>query len=79
MTPGAPGRWRNPGGASRREVGIIVRYLDAGTMLVARLRSMGSANPELRLFKVAGYVETQLGSTYTGADRQSFASSTWSS
>ena len=54
--------------AGRREVGIIVRYLDPTNFLVARLRSMGTANPELRLFQVVGGVATQLGATYSGAD-----------
>ncbi|MEZ6028060.1 MAG: hypothetical protein R3E85_18005, partial [Planctomycetota bacterium] len=75
---GAPGRqahrtalwakWKNAGFAAQREVGIIVRYLDPKNCLVARLRSMGTANPELRLFKVVNGTATQLGATYTGAD-----------
>jgi hypothetical protein len=60
--------WKNAGFAGRREVGIVVRYLDPANCLVARLRSMGTSNPELRLFKVVGGVATQLGATYTGAD-----------
>lgn len=61
-------KWKNAGFAGRREVGIVVRYLDAKNCLVVRLRSMGTANPELRLFKVVNGVATQLGATYTGAD-----------
>jgi hypothetical protein len=61
-------KWKNAGFAGRREVGIVVRYLDAKNCLVARLRSMGTANPELRLFKVVSGVATQLGATYSGPD-----------
>lgn len=59
-------RWKNPGGAGDREVGLIVRMKDANNYLVARLRSMGAANPELRLYKRIAGVETLLGS-YSGA------------
>jgi hypothetical protein len=59
-------RWKNPGYAGRREVGLIVRGLDVNNCLVARLRSMVGASAELRLFKVIAGVETQLGATYTG-------------
>ncbi len=61
-------KWKNAGFAGRREVGIIVRYLDAKNCLVARLRSMGTASPELRIFKVVSGVATQLGATYSGSD-----------
>ncbi|MGE0193873.1 MAG: hypothetical protein AB7T63_17750 [Planctomycetota bacterium] len=61
-------KWKNAGFAGRREVGIVVRYVDPKNCLVARLRSMGTANPELRLFKVVNGVATQLGPTYSGAD-----------
>lgn len=58
--------WKNPGYAGQREVGLIVRYLDVNNCLVARIRSMVGASPELRLFKVVAGTATQLGSTYTG-------------
>lgn len=60
-------RWKNPGGAGRREVGLIVRAKDVRNLLVARVRSMVGGSPELRLFKVQNGTETQLGATYTGA------------
>lgn len=60
-------KWSNAGFAGRREVGLIARYAGPQDVLVARVRSMGTSNPELRLFKVVGGVETQLGATYTGA------------
>lgn len=72
--PGGPdyqadlwGRWSSPGTQGRREVGLIVRAKDVDNLLVARIRSMVGASPELRLFKIQGGVATQLGSTYTGA------------
>lgn len=58
--------WKNPGFAGQREVGLIVRYLDQDNCLVARIRSMVAASPELRLFKIIAGTATQLGSTYTG-------------
>jgi len=61
-------KWKNAGFAGRREVGILVRCLGPKDCLVARVRSMGTANPELRLFRIAAGIETQLGATYTGAD-----------
>ncbi len=61
-------KWKNAGFAGRREVGIVVRFLDPKNCLVARLRSMGTANPELRLFKIVNGVATQLGATYSGPD-----------
>lgn len=61
-------KWKNAGFASQREVGIIALYRDPRNCLVARLRSMGVASPELRLFLVENGNETQLGSTYTGSD-----------
>lgn len=77
MAPFYPGRsnykvdleaqWKNPGGAGEREVGLIVRAKDGDNYLVARLKSMASSNPQLRLFKRVGGVETQLGATYSGA------------
>lgn len=60
-------KWSNAGFAGRREVGLVARYYSAQDVLVCRVRSMGTGNPELRLFKVLGGVETQLGATYTGA------------
>ena len=59
-------KWKNPAGAGRREVGLIVRYLDVTNCIVARIRPLVGASPELRLFKVVAGTETQLGSTYTG-------------
>lgn len=59
-------RWKAPATAGRREVGIIPRFHDYDNYLVVRLRSMGSGNPELRIFKRVAGVETQVGSTYTG-------------
>lgn len=70
------GLWKNPAGDGRREVGIIVRMLDVDNCVVARLRSMGAASPELRLFKIIGGTETQLGSTYTGVSAGAMATST---
>lgn len=64
---GIRAKWKNAGFAGRRECGLIIRYVDADNVLVARLRSMGTASPELRLFKVVAGVETQLGATYTGS------------
>lgn len=60
-------RWFNPGGQIDREVGLMVRVVDANNYLVARVRSMGAANPEVRLFRRQGGTETQVGSTYSGA------------
>lgn len=60
-------KWKNAGFAGRREVGLIVRGKGPLDCLVARVRSMGTANPELRLFKIAAGVETQLGVTVTHA------------
>lgn len=60
-------KWSNPGFAGRREVGLVARYYGPEDVLVARVRSMGTAAPELRLFTVLGGAETQLGATYTGA------------
>ena len=70
------GLWKNPAGDGRREIGIIVRMLDVDNCVVARLRSMGSSSPELRLFKIIGGTETQLGSTYTGVSAGAMATST---
>lgn len=61
-------KWKNAGFAAGREVGVVALYGDARNMLVARLRSMGAASPELRLFLIENGVETQLGSTYSGSD-----------
>lgn len=61
-------KWKNAGFAGRREVGLMVRVADVRNCLIARVRSMGTSSPELRLFKVIGGVETQLGSTYSGSD-----------
>ena len=58
-------RWKNAGGAARREVGLMVRARSVTDCLIARVRSMGGAAPELRLFLVAAGVETQLGATIT--------------
>lgn len=58
-------RWKNPSGAGRREVGIIVRAKSVQDCVVARVRSMIGANPELRVFRIAAGVETQLGATTT--------------
>lgn len=60
-------KWASPGFQGRREVGIIFRAKDGKTFLVLRVRSMGPAAPELRLFKVVNNVETQLGATITHA------------
>lgn len=60
-------RWQNAGFAARREVGLIVRAKDVLNCFVARVRSMGTASPELRLFQISAGVETQRGATYTGA------------
>lgn len=62
------GKWKNPGFSGRREVGLLVRLKDVQNTLAVRVRSMGTASPELRLFKIVAGVETQLGTTYTGAD-----------
>ena len=58
--------WENAGGA-RRGVGLIVRYVDFNNMIVARLESMITDSPRLRLFKIVNGVETQIGTTYTGS------------
>jgi len=59
--------WKNAGFAGDREVRLLLRMVDARNVLECRLRSMGTGSPQLRLFKVVNGVETQLGSTYTGA------------
>lgn len=58
-------RWKNPAGAGRREVGLIVRAKGPQDLVVARVRSQIGANPELRVFKISAGVETQLGVTTT--------------
>lgn len=63
----ATARWKNPGFAGRREVVLILRAKGPADCLELRVRSMLGASPEMRLFKVVGGVETQLGATYTGA------------
>lgn len=60
-------KWKNAGFSARREVGLVLRAKSVTDCLVIRVRSMGTANPELRLFKIIGGVETQLGATVTHA------------
>lgn len=59
-------QWKNAGGAARREVMLLVRAKGPRDCLELRVRSMGTASPEMRLFKVLAGVETQL-ATYSGA------------
>ena len=58
--------WANAGFAGRREVGLLVRMKDPKNTLAVRVRSMGTASPELRLFKILNGTETQLGPTISG-------------
>lgn len=60
------GKWANAGFAGRREIGLLVRMKDPKNTLAVRVRSMGTASPELRLFKILNGVETQLGPTISG-------------
>lgn len=66
-------QWRNPGGAFDRQVGLLFRMVDVKNCLAARLRSVLSGGTELRLFKIIGGAETQLGSTYAGIGSSAMA------
>lgn len=60
------GKWQNAGFAGRREIELLFRTKDPKNTLKASVRSMGTASPELRLFKILNGVETQLGPTISG-------------
>lgn len=61
------GKWSNPGFSGGRSLGLCGRVKDKDNYVVARVESQATANPTLKLYKVIGGRETQLGSTWTGA------------
>ena len=60
------GKWKNAGFSAEVCLGLLFRLKDVQNTMALRVCSMGTANPELRLVKIVGGVESVL-KVWTGA------------